>query len=1044
MFFPGDAASRRKVALGGRSSKEQDRQKLLEQTRLEREQRQRRRLCNHSAIVIQKFFRGRRAVAAERLALRHKFCATFGELGQKADKSVFKIQCSYLPQLLYFFSLNNSNDFWCLVGACNLLLRSLSETDNAVSLFTDGEYTAERAIIEHRVKRLARLCLLAINQHRDTFESKFVVPASLLRTGNGTEVLLDTIFLLTRDNLLWSRATLDYLLHKDLLFILRGLLLTLKAADATTLPREMPRLENILFSLALRDVQRPLDRKDPQSKFAFSAQILSIPLLWQRSPTFKQVAVSQGLWAQFIHMIAENYSEFLNTLPPASAPSFPSKICLLGNILEASGSALSQSDVTVQLVTDFANVARYLMEELPPYYFKSAENVTDEDGMEIDESALSMVPEPVLEQQLRYASHPDFLRNLVRVTFSQGNLLRNVQNASNSEPPSETEVAVISATCAFLYASFVVLPRSVVLTNLAYSAQLVPQLWHYIRRCHLSGRWPAMAVVWRTGPDGSTGAELLGALLPLAAFCPVYSYMLTTTDNEEFYEQQRPLKLDDAVQLVLILKEAIWQLRWILAPKLSAVGTTMQNMDTQVKHMSSQGVRQFVSDASSRLLAELHDRNSRRQFTSPETFHAREAIDESFFSQAEGENSRARELLRQAPYLIPFSSRVRVYTSQVSSARQSNSSPHPFSRSRITIRRDRIVEDAFAQLNALQEEFLRGTIRVSFVNELGVEEAGVDGGGIFKDFMENITKAAFDIQYGLFKETADHLLYPNPASHMVHDDHLSYFEFLGKVLGKAMFEGILVDIPFAPFFLSKLRKKHNYLHDLPSLDPELYRSLLFIKHYEGDISELGLYFVINDNEYGEQIEVELLPGGKDMPVNNTNVIRYIHLVANYRLNSQIRQQSSYFLHGFQQLIKPEWIDMFNEHELQVLISGSHEGMDVNDLRTNVHYAGGYHEHHPVIEMFWEVLKTLDSNLQQKFLKFVTGCSRGPLLGFKYLEPQFCIQRAAPEDAPDEALDRLPTSATCMNLLKLPPYKSKEAIREKLLYSITAGAGFDLS
>jgi ubiquitin-protein ligase E3 C len=98
-------------------------------------------------------------------------------------------------------------------------------------------------------------------------------------------------------------------------------------------------------------------------------------------------------------------------------------------------------------------------------------------------------------------------------------------------------------------------------------------------------------------------------------------------------------------------------------------------------------------------------------------------------------------------------------------------------------------------------------IRVTFVNELGVEEAGVDGGGIFKDFMENVTKVAFAIQYGLFKETADHLLYPNPASDMVHDDHLHYFEFLGKILGKAMFEGILVDIPFATFFLSKLRKK---------------------------------------------------------------------------------------------------------------------------------------------------------------------------------------------------------------------------------------------
>lgn len=32
-----------------------------------------------------------------------------------------------------------------------------------------------------------------------------------------------------------------------------------------------------------------------------------------------------------------------------------------------------------------------------------------------------------------------------------------------------------------------------------------------------------------------------------------------------------------------------------------------------------------------------------------------------------------------------------------------------------------------------------------------MEEAGIDGGGIFKDFMENITRAAFDMQYGLFK-----------------------------------------------------------------------------------------------------------------------------------------------------------------------------------------------------------------------------------------------------------------------------------------------------
>jgi len=48
---------------------------------------------------------------------------------------------------------------------------------------------------------------------------------------------------------------------------------------------------------------------------------------------------------------------------------------------------------------------------------------------------------------------------------------------------------------------------------------------------------------------------------------------------------------------------------------------------------------------------------------------------------------------------------------------------------------------------------------VTFVNEFGVEEAGIDGGGIFKDFMENITRAAFDVQYGLFKVRSVVLLF---------------------------------------------------------------------------------------------------------------------------------------------------------------------------------------------------------------------------------------------------------------------------------------------
>jgi ubiquitin-protein ligase E3 C len=45
---------------------------------------------------------------------------------------------------------------------------------------------------------------------------------------------------------------------------------------------------------------------------------------------------------------------------------------------------------------------------------------------------------------------------------------------------------------------------------------------------------------------------------------------------------------------------------------------------------------------------------------------------------------------------------------------------------------------------------------------------------------------------------------------------------------------------------------------------------------------------------------------------------------------------------------------------------------------------------------------------------------------------------------EHAVERLPTAATCMNLLKLPPYRTAQQIRDKLLYAVQSGAGFELS
>lgn len=70
---------------------------------------------------------------------------------------------------------------------------------------------------------------------------------------------------------------------------------------------------------------------------------------------------------------------------------------------------------------------------------------------------------------------------------------------------------------------------------------------------------------------------------------------------------------------------------------------------------------------------------------------------------------------------------------------------------------------------------------------------------------------------------------------------------------KALYENMLVELPFAGFFLSKLlgTSADVDIHHLASLDPEVYKNLLFLKSYEEDVEELGLNFTVVNNDLGE-------------------------------------------------------------------------------------------------------------------------------------------------------------------------------------------------
>jgi ubiquitin-protein ligase E3 C len=195
--------------------------------------------------------------------------------------------------------------------------------------------------------------------------------------------------------------------------------------------------------------------------------------------------------------------------------------------------------------------------------------------------------------------------------------------------------------------------------------------------------------------------------------------------------------------------------------------------------------------------------------------------------------------------------------------------------------------------------------------------------------------------------------------------------------------------------------------------------------------------------------VDLIPGGSKVPVTKENIIRYIHLVAHRRLNIDTSLQNRAFLKGFQQMINPNWVRLFSPYELQKVISGDDEiqGFDVKGLKLSMAYGGGYHPSQPYIIWFWDIVEQMTPSERSKLLKFMTSCSRQPLLGFKSLSPLPCVYqvRLSEEELnSDQNHQRLPSASTCMNLLKLPNYKTKEIMRSKLLYAIESGAGFELS
>jgi ubiquitin-protein ligase E3 C len=348
------------------------------------------------------------------------------------------------------------------------------------------------------------------------------------------------------------------------------------------------------------------------------------------------------------------------------------------------------------------------------------------------------------------------------------------------------------------------------------------------------------------------------------------------------------------------------------------------------------------------------------------------------------------------------------------------------------------VDDGFSAFESLSDDGLRDIFRVEFIAPNGEPESGVDGGGLFKEFMVHICRTMFDPDFGLFSATTgDHTLYPAVGAFRTHRPRTAeLYCFLGKVVGKAIYEMFLLEPQFCRVFLNRLLGRINEVDDVAALDRELHRNMLRIKEAD-NVEDLHVFFSITISDQGEVEEIDLIENGRNVPVTKDNLTRYFHLMANYKTNVQFQRHTAAFLQGVQCVVPRAWLKMFDPYELNLLISGSNTGFDVVDLRRNTIYSGGFQDDSPVVQWLWQLLQHMEPDDMGRFLMFATSCSRAPLLGFQNLYPKFCIHRV-----PDG--ERLPTASTCANLLKLPDYLNPEALKSKLMQAIRAEAGFDLS
>ncbi|KAK6078042.1 HECT-domain-containing protein [Seiridium cupressi] len=372
----------------------------------------------------------------------------------------------------------------------------------------------------------------------------------------------------------------------------------------------------------------------------------------------------------------------------------------------------------------------------------------------------------------------------------------------------------------------------------------------------------------------------------------------------------------------------------------------------------------------------------------------------------------------------------------------------------LSVRRECLVEDSLAKVSEVvgsgSEDIKKG-LRIEFQGE-----EGVDAGGLRKEWFQLLVRDVFNPDHGLFVFDEDsQYCYFNPHTFETTDQ---YF-LVGVVLGLAIYNSVILDVAFPPFAFRKLlaaapasvtsnsilqRPTMAYtLDDLAEYRPRLANGLRQLLEFEGDVeSTFCLDFAVEVERYGTRSRVPLCWGGDTKPVTNANRREYVDLYVRYLLDESVKRQFEPFKRGFFTVCAGNALSLFRPEEIELLVRGSDEPLDITSLRAVAKYTnwdGSKNENEPrnepTIDWFWDSFAAATVGDQRRLLSFITGSDRIPAMGATSLIIKIsCL---------GDDTGRYPTARTCFNVLNLFRYARRERLETSLWQAVNESEGFGL-